>query len=83
MSVEAHWHVDGREYQRTAMAWLHNLDAHRAEVERSLARSGDASAARVEAERWRLFFLACAELFGYRGGNEWLVSHYLLSPTRV
>lgn len=83
MSVEAHWRVDGREYQRTAMAWLDNLDARRAEVERSLARSGDASAARIEAERWRLFFLACSELFGYRSGTEWLVSHYLLSPNRA
>ena len=81
MQVESHWQVDGREYQRTLLAWLRNLDAHRAKVERALATSRGGLKARVEAERWRLFLLACAELFGYRDGKEWGVSHYLLSPT--
>jgi len=79
--VESHWRVNGREYQRTAEAWLRNLDSCRSEVEGLFAASGGSRSARIRAERWRLFFLSCAELFGYRDGEEWFVSQYLLTPT--
>ena len=35
--------------------------------------------ARVQVRRWQMFFLACAELFGFDGGREWQVSHYRLA----
>jgi cyclopropane-fatty-acyl-phospholipid synthase len=68
LALEGHWRVSGRHYARTAEAWLERLDANRDAVERLVGRSGVAN--------WRVFFLACAGLWGYRGGTEWLVSHY-------
>jgi cyclopropane-fatty-acyl-phospholipid synthase len=73
--LEQQWRVSGVHYQRTANHWLRNQDAHRAEVMQVLASVYGADAARWH-QRWRMFWMACAELFGYAGGNEWLVGHY-------
>ncbi len=71
------WRWDGRHYEKTANAWLANLDALRAEALSVLAATyGEANAAQW-LQRWRIFFMSCAELFGYRDGQEWWVSHYL------
>jgi cyclopropane-fatty-acyl-phospholipid synthase len=71
------WRWDGTHYERTANAWLANLDAHRAQILPVLAATyGEPDAARW-LQRWRIFFMACAELFGCRNGQEWWVSHYL------
>jgi cyclopropane-fatty-acyl-phospholipid synthase len=74
--VERHWRIDGTHYQRTAEAWLANLDCHAAAVESVLALEHGASEAKRWRARWRVFFIACAEMFGCRGGQEWIVSHY-------
>lgn len=60
------------------MAWLEELDGGRDQVMPVLERTCGKTAAKLWRRRWRMFFLACAELFGYRDGAEWGVSHYLL-----
>ena len=72
-----HWQVDGRHYQLTSEAWLQKMDARREELMPVLGHAyGDDQALKWWVY-WRIFFMSCAELFGYRGGREWLVSHYL------
>ena len=75
LCVERHWTLDGRHYYRTGNAWLANLDAGRDELLGVLASVYGAEA-RGWLQRWRIFFMACAELWGFKGGTEWIISHY-------
>jgi cyclopropane-fatty-acyl-phospholipid synthase len=72
-----HWRVSGTHYQKTAEAWLANMDRERGRVLPVLAATYGDGEARRWWVYWRVFFMSCAELFGYRSGQEWLVSHYL------
>ena len=77
LSVSEHWRVSGTHYQRTAEAWLANMDRGRARVMPVIAATYGEAEARRWWVYWRVFFMSCAELFGYRAGQEWMVSHYL------
>ncbi|MGD8834111.1 MAG: cyclopropane-fatty-acyl-phospholipid synthase family protein [Desulfobacteraceae bacterium] len=77
--VERHWRLNGRHYQKTAQAWLENLDAKKRSILPVLAQTYGASDAQMWFQRWRIFFMACAQLWGYRNGRQWLISHYRLT----
>lgn len=77
LHVARQWRVNGQHYAHTAEAWLANLDSHRDELLKLFGGGVDPSLAAVRLQRWRMFFMSCAELFGYRNGEEWFVSHYL------
>ena len=74
------WPLDGTHYQRTAEAWLARMDASRARLRPVVAQTYGEENAHQWWLRWRLFFMACAELWGFRGGSEWVVCHYLFEP---
>lgn len=80
LAVEAQWLVDGTHYQKTAEAWLANQDRFSRELKPILAEVYGSDPSPGAATRWwvywRVFFMACAELFGYAGGAEWQVAHY-------
>lgn len=76
LQVEQQWRVSGLHYARTCEAWLGNLDRRRGELLEVLNSPTNTTSAAVSLQRWRMFFMACAELFRYRGGEEWFVGHY-------
>lgn len=76
--VEERWRVNGKHYARTAEAWLANLDRNRRVARALLAKALGPGLARRKLAEWRVFLMACAELWAFGGGNEWMVSHYRL-----
>ncbi len=73
------WIWDGRHYEKTANAWLANMDARKDAVMTIVREVYGPERAGQWFMRWRMFFMACAELFGHARGQEWYVGHYLFS----
>ncbi len=76
LELEESWTVDGRHYARTLEAWLARQDAARERLLPVFAQTYGARQAKLWFQRWRIFFMACAELFAWDRGREWLVAHY-------
>jgi cyclopropane-fatty-acyl-phospholipid synthase len=76
LKMERQWWVNGTHYERTANHWLAALDAAHDRVMPILVDTYGARGAAIWLQRWRMFYMAVAELFGYANGNEWGVGHY-------
>ncbi len=77
--LDEQWWLSGTHYAKTSEAWLDNLDANRGGVLDMFKRDYGPAEAALWVQRWRMFFMACAELFAYRNGEEWGVAHYLFT----
>ena len=83
LCLERQWWVGGQHYEKTSNHWLEGMDAQKGAIMKVFrAGYGEAEAA-IWFQRWRMFYMAVAELFGYAGGNEWGVAHYLFAPRAV
>ncbi len=81
LKVERHWAVDGGHYHKTLEAWLQRLDARREEAMAILSQGYAGESQEqigVRLQRWRMFIMACSELFRYGGGRDWHVAQYRL-----
>jgi len=79
LRVERQWWVSGQHYEKTSNHWLAGMDAAKARIMPVFETTYGRDAA-IWFQRWRMFYLAVAEFFGYAGGNEWGVAHYLFAP---
>ena len=81
LSIDQRWSWNGQHYARTCNAWLENMDANEESIRPILAACYGEADASLWWQRWRIFFMACAELFDYDDGHEWYVGHYLFKKT--
>jgi cyclopropane-fatty-acyl-phospholipid synthase len=81
ISLDNQWRWNGRHYKLTSNAWLKNLDREKINILPILEKVYGRNERNIWFQRWRIFFMACAELFGYNSGNQWLVAHYLFKKS--
>ncbi len=76
LRIDRHWRWGGTHYQKTANAWLENMDRNQDAILAEFRKIyGDDDSGKWWM-RWKIFFMACAELFGHNNGQDWWVSHY-------
>jgi cyclopropane-fatty-acyl-phospholipid synthase len=77
LKLKQRWRWQGGHYEKTANAWLANMDANKDSIWPLLQKTYGHEQAQTWWMRWRMFFMACAELFAYKRGQEWYIGHYL------
>ncbi|KAK4991595.1 hypothetical protein LTR66_006515 [Elasticomyces elasticus] len=71
------WWVNGKHYAKTCEDWLAKMLAHKREIWPHLQATYGTESVVTWWNRWQIFYMACAELFAYDGGETWGVCHYL------
>lgn len=79
LSIQHHWQLSGMHYSKTSEAWLQNMDMHKTEIIPLFEERYGKDQAVKWWVYWRIFYMACAELWGFNKGDEWIVSHYLFT----
>ena len=72
-----HWRLNGTHYKKTLEAWLQRLYQNEAKVKAIFEEAYGKDDVAQKFFNWRLFFLYCAEVFGFKGGNEWITAFHL------
>ena len=80
LEVRESWALSGTHYARTLGAWLGRLDQNADRARELLGQAVGAERAERALAGWRLFLLSTQQMWGWHGGREWMVSHYLLEP---
>jgi cyclopropane fatty-acyl-phospholipid synthase-like methyltransferase len=83
MKLRNNWIVDGTHYEKTCYAWLERMDAHKKEIMPILRATYGSDKATLWWMNWRMFYIACAVMFGFNKGQTWTVAHYLFEPSRA
>ena len=82
LKLNKSWKVNGNHYKKTCREWLNNQDKNKKKIMIIFDKCYDKKAI-VWFNRWRIFWMSCEELFGYKNGEEWYVGHYLLSKKKI
>ncbi|KAI5826506.1 S-adenosyl-L-methionine-dependent methyltransferase, partial [Schizophyllum commune Tattone D] len=82
ITLERSWYLPGTHYARTLEDWLKLQDSKKREGLAALRRAAVAQGRDpIEGDktfnRFRVFYMACAELFAMDDGQRWGVGHYL------
>jgi cyclopropane-fatty-acyl-phospholipid synthase len=83
MIVKKHWHVNGTHYEKTSNRWLSRMDANKDQIIPIFRDTYGPDQVDKWWGYWRIFFMSCAELWGYNDGEEWIVSHYLFEKSNT